>query len=83
MIEKPLLSAHNLLHLVWMLRILSVGTKAFCCCLFPLGTETMQRTVRTGILLPVVTLHGSLVSTHVEVFTTGRSLQEGQCLRRT
>ena len=82
-IEKPLLSAHNLLHLVWMLHILSVGTKAFCCCLFPLGTETLQRKVRTGILSPVVTLHSSQVSTHVEVFTMGRSLQEGQCLRRT
>lgn len=40
-IEKPLLSAHNLLHLVWMIRILSVGTKVFCGCLFPLGTEAI------------------------------------------
>lgn len=37
----------------------------------------------TGILLPVVTLQGSQVSAPQEVFTTGRSLQEGQCLRRT
>lgn len=77
-IEKPLLSAHNLLHLVWMIRILSVGTKVFCGCLFPLGTEAMQRKM-TGIPSPVVTLHSSWVSTHLEVFTPGRSLQEGQC----
>lgn len=82
-IEKPLLSAHNLLHLVWMMRILSVGTKVFCRCLFPQGTEAMQRKIRTDIPSTVVTLHSSRVSTRMEVFTTGRSLQEWQCLRRT